>query len=412
MLLLGILAVLGSAIGNGSYYVPVKRHEVHDGLVYQWYQCSGILLGGIAFTMQRNVWADPAGNFYFSWEGLLAGFIWTLANVFATMAVKLCGLGTYFILHEMTNIGGAFLVGVFGNYVGLDVAPPNNISIAALGVALVFAGAIPVVFIKPTVSIEGDKDPKCKHEPLIPSPRERKISNTTDSPPLSDQLFEPLLPLPYLERNAFTWDGASPLTLKHSWRFTGDISTMPMVLELESPGATETGADSVQIDEVQRKGGVSLRGVLCCLLCGVLWCTMYLPMPFWVKRMARSGRSVSASDFLFSVCLGIYSSSTIWLLGVGAIKKLQGQRVEKSVLRPALVAGMVWTVGCVCTLHAVQLLPYAVAYCSSAGGALLVSLLWGMFVFNEAEGSHNKRCIFISFIIVFSGMVLLGLSAR
>mmetsp|Transcript_51347 Transcript_51347/g.121987 ORF Transcript_51347/g.121987 Transcript_51347/m.121987 type:complete len:124 (+) Transcript_51347:125-496(+) len=73
-LALGFLACLGSALGNGSYYVPVKRHDVYDGLVYQWYQCSGVMLGGILVTMWTNDWANPAGNFYVHWEGLMSGF--------------------------------------------------------------------------------------------------------------------------------------------------------------------------------------------------------------------------------------------------------------------------------------------------------------------------------------------------
>lgn len=155
-----------------------------------------------------------------------------------------------------------------------------------------------------------------------------------------------------------------------------------------------------------------IRGALYCFLCGALWCTMYLPMKPWMRRMALVGKTVHSSDYLFSVCLGIYASSIAWLLAMSAWKKVRRERLKKSVLRPALLAGCLWAAGCVLQLAAMQLLPYAVAYCTSAGGSLLVSLLWGMLVFGEANTSYNRKCIGASFVFVFAGMVLLGLSAR
>jgi len=127
--------------------------------------------------------------------------------------------------------------------------------------------------------------------------------------------------------------------------------------------------------------------------------------------MERQGIKVQSLDFVFSVCVGIYFFSTLWLLCGGAWRKFQGQRMEKSVLRPALMGGFVWAMALVCQTYAMLAVPYAVAYCAVVGGALGVSLLWGILAFGEAAGAWNRRCVAASFAGVFVGIVLLGLSA-
>ena len=50
------VAVLVATLGFGSLYVPVKNYEIYDGLVYQWFQCCGILLAGLINACCRNDW--------------------------------------------------------------------------------------------------------------------------------------------------------------------------------------------------------------------------------------------------------------------------------------------------------------------------------------------------------------------
>ncbi|CAE7695976.1 TMEM144, partial [Symbiodinium sp. CCMP2456] len=73
----GFVAVLASALLYGSYFVPAKKYDIRDGLVFQWYQCSGIMLAGLVCAAVRNVWSDDfrSSGFYVAPEGLISGFL-------------------------------------------------------------------------------------------------------------------------------------------------------------------------------------------------------------------------------------------------------------------------------------------------------------------------------------------------
>jgi len=127
--------------------------------------------------------------------------------------------------------------------------------------------------------------------------------------------------------------------------------------------------------------------------------------------MKAAGRIVQGFDSFFSMCVGLYLASTLWLLLGGAWKRYRGERMEKSVLRPALGSGLIYAVALFSFLYSMMVLPYAVAYAFTVGGGLAVSLLWGTCVFGEASSPYNRRCVMYSFLGVAVGVVLLGISA-
>merc|ERR1712048_867886 len=143
---------------------------------------------------------------------------------------------------------------------------------------------------------------------------------------------------------------------------------------------------------------------------GALMGLMFEPLLLWTNRMKIAGTTVHSFDFFFSLCIGIFITSTLYLVGGGVWKRLQGLPLEKCVLRPALFSGVVWAVACLAQLYAVLALPYSIAYCCCSGGSLVVSLTWGMLKFGEASSTHNRKCVAISFIGVAIGIILLGLS--
>lgn len=131
----------------------------------------------------------------------------------------------------------------------------------------------------------------------------------------------------------------------------------------------------------------------------------------WKQSLEARGFKPSGVDYAFSNCLGIFLCSTAYLLIAGGWKRLTRQPLQKPVLRPALLAGVMWTLASYFQLYAMTQLPYAVAYCLIVGGGLAVSLLWGTLLFGEAEGLHNKKCLALAFLGVFVGLVLLGIAA-
>merc|ERR1719221_540541 len=117
----GFAAAFVACICYGSYFVPVKTYEIHDGIVYQWYQCCGIMLSGLALALASNDWtaSTTSSGFYVAPEGLLSGLLFQVANITATLSVKAFGLGNYYTVHQVTNLGVTFVVGVFGPQFGI-----------------------------------------------------------------------------------------------------------------------------------------------------------------------------------------------------------------------------------------------------------------------------------------------------
>lgn len=366
--LFGFLAIFVAAIGYGSYYVPVKRHEVHDGLVFQWYQSSGILIGGLIWACLRNDWDAPPGtsqSFTMAPEGLLFGVIYQLANILAIFAVKTVGIGVYYTVHEVTNLGGAFIIGVFGPQLGLPVQPPRNITLAFFGVLSVMLGGVPIAFMRPEGKSRGSEKESTNR--ALEEPRRSSLNSLFDeqaqatasentslkaaspepgsavsgkspaTPSLSPTLASqngpalrsglPDLRLPagrrpsaasggvasppdWKEMNSRTWDGVlgRPLLgrdddpLSPLYFHAGP--TMAGVADNLLPDEEE-GDDLLQQDMHSSHSKLERGqafGLVLSLLAGVVFSVMWLPMLVWTERMKVAGVNVSSFDFVFSLC--------------------------------------------------------------------------------------------------------------
>lgn len=103
---LGWIAIVVATFSYGSLFVPVKNYDIHDGIVYQWFQCCGILLAGLLQALWRNDWEAPglsAPGFYVCREGVLSGVFFQLANVLATQAVRTFGMSHYFTTQKVAG---------------------------------------------------------------------------------------------------------------------------------------------------------------------------------------------------------------------------------------------------------------------------------------------------------------------
>jgi len=359
-LAIAIAGIVFAAIGYGSYYVPVKKYDVYDGVVYQWFMCSGIMLGGLTIALARNDWTSlqlSSRGFYLTPEGLVSGLAWQSANVLATMSVQYFGLGNYYIWHELTNLGGTFVIGVFGPSIGIPANPPSNIWLAGLGFCIVFVAMVPVSLMK--------------------SEDETSVDASTD-----------------MLENA---NGASVSCAENPHGSFGGIAI-----------CHETAASESRVT-----ASSWLKGFILALVCGVLLGLQYEPMLPWKDRLQKANPEVHVTgmDYVFSTCTGIYLWSTLYLLVAGGWRRITRRTMSKSVLRPPLLAGYIWGLSCLCQLYASTVVPYAVAYTLIVGGGLLVSLLWGTFRFGEAKSPHNRKCLAATFLGMLTGVTLLGLAA-
>jgi len=460
----GFVAVLASALLYGSYFVPAKKYDIHDGLVFQWYQCSGIMLAGLMCAAVRNVWSDDfrSSGFYVAPEGLISGFLFVIGNIVATFSVKACGLGNYYTVHELTNLGITFVIGVYGKYMGVNATPPREVGVAAIGFLFVLIGMMPVMFMEKDVpNIPSRKaSPKSAVDKTelqshpTPSPSKQTVLPLTDSKRSLTELFEEakatipenvegevgrndsndgvqrrsladritrpakLLIPDFRQMNSLTWDGTlgrpqfgdEPLSPPLSC--LGDMSMVAKEVsanEFEISPASEPLLERRLTDHsgfYQWMGGLALA-----LLAGALYAVMYVPQLLWKTRLQEEGYIASGLDYFYSLTVGVYLTSTVWLLCGGAYRRYLRQTVEKSVLRPALLSGLLYGLAVLCFLYSMTVLPFAIGYALGCGGALAVSLLWGVLAFGEAASMHNRRCILCSFCGVFTGIVLLGAAA-
>jgi glucose uptake protein GlcU len=173
------------------------------------------------------------------------------------------------------------------------------------------------------------------------------------------------------------------------------------------PEAPEEAASADSSPDISRW----LQGAALALLAGAMFSSLYVPLLYWKARMVSAGlKDVQGCATFFSMCMGIFPTSTFWLFCGGAWKKYRGRRMEKSVMRPAILSGLIYSAACFLQTYAMGVVPYASGYAMGTAGALSVSLLWGWLAFGEASTVHNRRCMACAFSLVMLGVLALGIA--
>ncbi|CAE8704858.1 unnamed protein product [Polarella glacialis] len=109
------------------------------------------MISGFICAIFRNNWhetGEQSSGFYVAPEGMLSGLIFVVGNITGTFSVKACGLGNYYTVHQVTNLGITFLVGVYGPSLGVPSTPPHDVGLAALGFLCVLIGMMPIMFME------------------------------------------------------------------------------------------------------------------------------------------------------------------------------------------------------------------------------------------------------------------------
>lgn len=414
-----------------------------------------------------NNWNAPAGvsfAFYVHPEGLLSGVIYQLGSAFAVKAVSKVGLGIYYTVHEFSNVGVTVLIGFVGPALGFPAKAPSNIPLALFGIVLIGLGMVPTMFIedvpeKQTVGIESSAhaeglDVEGPDSALLPPSTKSKVppsladvyfpmANIEEDTAVAydppDLKFEAALSLGNLswnalswskmmQANAHTWDGSHvpksiKPTLDHFHHITSSLPSVPLIIDSDSDADDEEEDKtlfSITESEVSYVRQVTPRteaansrwdktvGLIYSLVAGGLFGVMFAPMPVWKQRMARAGIDATSADFVFAVCVGASMFSSANLGFWSSVKKIKKQKLVKSVLRPALSAGIIYYFAMLFQFRSMELLPYAVGYVSCTGLALAVSMVWGIAVFGEMQGNHNRLMAGLSFLGVISGALAMA----
>lgn len=370
----------------GSCYVPAKKYATYDGIIFQWFMCSGILLVGLAWGVYSNNWSHYALEGMYTFPGgILGGFFFAIANLLIPTVVNNLGLGVGFMLWNGSNIVMGYLISRLG-WFGVEPTIPHHSFWSIVGILCMVASIAVYGLVKPTLQQDAEAEElptssPTETSPLLASPSLKKIGDRTySSESLTQALIHPELPNfgPYM--------------------MAADVSEHIAVLN--------------EREEKQRKIiGIVLAIFLGCVLSGCL-----IPYVRWQQncRPTNSSDIVTSNchplNFIFSQCLGIYLTSTVAFLIYSAFHKFMRRSMPRSVMRPAYMCGILWAIGLGGQLLAAGNLGFDQAYPISTIGPAMVSMLWSALYFKEIEGTRNIVIMSIATMMVFLGTALRTIS--
>ncbi|MEM1312102.1 MAG: GRP family sugar transporter [Patescibacteria group bacterium] len=135
------------------------------------------------------------------------------------------------------------------------------------------------------------------------------------------------------------------------------------------------------------------QGLIFSLLAGLIF--GFYGVPFRISEIAPQ-------DFVFSVSLGIFLTSTAFYL-------IKYSKPSKKFIFPAVLAGSMWNLGNFSSFFAISILGLTLGY-PLTQLAMFVNVMWGTLYFKEAKDTRAIVRIVIGSIILFSAAILLSLS--
>merc|ERR1711907_515714 len=359
----GYIAATLSAICNGSFCAlsklrPVREAECHP-IIFNTYVSFGVGLSSllcIPVLQYNRTFADKheAGeSFAFEPLGLIAGFLMVCAFTFSFLTIPLVGLSV-----GQGVWGGAAIIVSF--VAGLIVGQSTvKSALIVLALALLLIGVIGIALCE-------------------------ELKEKLDLPCFISSEEEQALHVPHFDQQAPGTETESSSTPSQS----GEETTL--YVEHDSLKDNE---------EHLAKTSDKALGIIFSLMTGLAGGSVLVPMQYV---------SDAHTGLAFVPSLGIGAAAfapVVPLLYFGYNGQLSSLVIEDlklgSCLLPGLLAGAIWNIGNTASIWAIPRLGFSVAY-PMMQCALLVSALWGVFVFDEIK---DKQTIFILFV---SGGILLG----
>ncbi len=133
------------------------------------------------------------------------------------------------------------------------------------------------------------------------------------------------------------------------------------------------------------------KGLLAGVIAGLIFGSQLVPV--------KIGH-LSAIDFFFPVCLGIFITGLV-------ITLLMRAKFTKDAIGASLICGIIWNLGNLLSLISVSLIGLSKAGPVSQVAAL-VAVLWGLFYFKEVSKKKARLQVLIGAIILLGGVAVLG----
>jgi glucose uptake protein len=137
----------------------------------------------------------------------------------------------------------------------------------------------------------------------------------------------------------------------------------------------------------------NFKGIIFAIITGIIAGSYLVPLKI---------SNLQPTDFIFSMSLGI-------LIGGFTIYLLKRSEIDKKIILPGAISGVVWNIANLASFFAVLNLGISVGF-PLTQMALFISVLWGLFYFHEIKNKSKIIRLFLGAIILFVGAVSLVLS--
>ncbi|KAL1503612.1 hypothetical protein AB1Y20_012089 [Prymnesium parvum] len=170
-------------------------------------------------------------------------------------------------------------------------------------------------------------------------------------------------------------------------------------------GTSERSGKAGPLPEEEPSPPSRATGIFFALLAGVACGVNMVPYAVW---NAERPEGVSPLTFLFSQCLGIYGTSTVFYFGFALLPFVQGNSVPHSSIRPAYVSGAMWALGEAAQFVAIHELGYVEGFVFLAIGPVMVSAIISAVFFGEIRGYWNLVGFSMALLLQLVGVLMLA----
>nr|CDS27228.1 transmembrane protein 144 [Hymenolepis microstoma] len=365
----GYIAIFALTLAFGTMYIPTKKYDIGNGMIFQWLMCTslGFCLFAIhvCFGSQR-IWSLT----------LLSGILWSTANVAVVPIIRRLGMGVGMLIWSMVNLLMGWASSRFG-WFGIKPEEPKNSTLNIIGVVFATLSVVVYAFITPFSTGQ--------------APQHMSTANSDD---------------------IVVSRGSEP----NATESTGDSD--PLL--------------QVQVSPIQRfwKSQIAQRliGVILSILSGLLFGLVFVPIIYVQENYAMASKR--GIDYTASIGMGAFLASTTYLILYFLILQLKGQITVffrdsevspstepnvgttpfKVLFLPAMLAGALCAIGQACWLVANEALQASITFPIAATLPGALATLLGTLFYREVHGTGNYIKLAVALTLTLLGSLLTGLS--
>jgi len=371
----GYLCAAISVLGFGSNFVPVKQHNMGDGMFFQLQQALGIFFVGVIVQIVRG------SHSIFRPYAMLGGVLWSTGNCMCSLIINFIGLSLGLLIWGAFNMITGWCMGKWG-FFGTTKEEPYNRCLNIAGVIAAFLGSSLYFFVSP--DLEGTVKKKKALE----------------------------------EYTELTDDNEVPMK---KGRKTGGLIRAPSP-EKEHPSSSHDQAwDEELIPEISWVDNLSpdqrrLAGISMSIAAGILFGFNFAPSLSLIhdqNKIDANGLRYSTHglDYVFSHFTGILITSMTWFLVYCAVKKNKPW-ISSEIILPGWLSGVIWGIAQSCWFVANQNLGVTIAYPIITTGPGVIASLWGVCVFREIKGKQNLAMLMFAFFVSVIAITLICMSKQ